>query len=63
VIFLRIKRVRSDFEGRKLGLIRGRLVAVLAAESTDSLPWMPLCLETQMNIMEKGMDERVVRRV
>ena len=34
--------VRSDFVGKKLGLIRGRLVAVLAAKSTDSLPWIPL---------------------
>jgi len=49
--------------GRALGLIRGKLVAVLAAESTDSLPWIPLSLRTQMNVMERGMDERVVGRV
>jgi len=30
--------------GRKLGSIRGRLVAVLAAESTDQLPWMPFVI-------------------
>jgi len=39
---LRIKRVRSDFVGRKLDLIRGRLVAVLAAQSMDSSPSIPL---------------------
>jgi len=55
--------MRSAFVSRKLGLIRWRLVAVLAAESTDLLPWIPLGLRTQINVMERGMDERVVRRV
>jgi len=59
-VYLRIKRVRSDFVGRKLGLIRERLVTVVAAESTDSLPWN---WGTQINVMESGVDERVVRRV
>ena len=59
VIFF--KRVRLDFLGRKFGLIRGKFVAALAAESTVSLPWMPLRLETK--VTERRMEDITVRRV
>ena len=37
-----MKRVRSDSVGKKSGLMRGKFVAALAAESTASLPLMLL---------------------
>ena len=57
------ERVRSDLECKKLFLMRGRFVAALAAESTASLPWMPLWLGTQTKVMERGMEDRVAKRV
>ena len=32
-------------------------------ESTDSLPWIPLRLGTQIEVIKRSMDERVARRV
>ena len=46
--------------GRKLNLIRGKLVAALAAESRTSSPWIPLWLGTQRKVIQRVMSERVV---
>jgi len=48
---LGIKRVRSDFVGRKLGLIR-------MAESLHPLSSIPLLLGTQIKVKKRGMDEK-----
>ena len=42
-----MKKMRSHLVGKKLGLIREKFVAALAAVSSDSLPWMSLCLGTR----------------
>ena len=58
-----MKRVRSDLMDKKLGLMRGKFMAALAAEFTASLPWMPLWLGTQTKVTERGMENGVARRV
>ena len=63
VICCRMKRLRSDFVGSIEKLMRSRFVTVLAAESTISLPGIPLWLWTQMQVTDWTSDEQVVRRV
>ena len=58
-----MKRVRSDFVGSNRELIRGRFVAASAAESTISLPRIPLWMGTQMKATDRESDEQMVRRV
>ena len=55
--------MRSDLEGKKLGLTRGKSVAALEAESTASLSWVLLWLGIQTKVTERGMEDRVARRV
>ena len=62
-MWFRMKKVRSDYlVGIKLGLMRRKFVATLAAESTTSLPWIPLWLGTQTKVTERGMEDKVARR-
>ena len=58
-----MKRVRSDFVGKKFGLMRRKFMAALAALSIASLSWMHLWLGIQMKVTEREMVDRVARRV
>ena len=62
-MWFHMKRVKSDLVGKKSGLMRGKFVAALAAESIASLPWMPLWPGTQTKVTERGLEDRVARRV
>jgi len=59
----RMKKVKSDFVGSIRELMRGRFVAALAADSTISLPEIPLWLGTQIKVTDWESDELVLRRV
>ena len=48
---------------KKFDSMRGKFVAALAAVLIDSLSQMPLWLETQIKVTERGMEDRVARRV
>ena len=58
-----MKRVRPDLVRKKLALMRGKFVTVLAAVPTASLPWMPLWLGTQTKVTEMGLVDKVARRM
>jgi len=62
-MLFRMKRVRWDLVGKKFGLMKEKFVAASAAVSTIPLLWMPLRLEIQIKVTEKGMEDEVARRV
>jgi len=58
-----MNRVRSDLVAMKMGSMWGKFVPAVAAVPTDSLPWTLLWLGTQMKVMDRGMEDRMARRV
>ena len=57
-----MKKGRSKLEGRKEDRMQGRSSACLAAESTFSLPGIPLRLGAQMRVTGIEVSVKVVRR-
>ena len=54
VMWFCMKRVRLYLVDKKLGLMKGKFVADLAAVSADLSLWIPLWLGTQMKVTERG---------